>query len=102
MSPDDRGASKLLLHNTEFETSTEQICQTRISVFHEAHVFRRVDGVVRFLERRLETQEGHAGHTLWHTHDDVVDQGESDDDESDGAGYLPWYFEPGLEDDYYD
>ncbi len=85
------GTHNLLLHNTEFETSTGQIFQTRISIFDEAHVFKRVDGVVRFLATRFEPQGGQADHNVV-----AVDGDQSDDDANDGMG-LPWYFEPGIE-----
>ncbi len=51
----DRKAPNLLLHNTEFESSTEQIFKIKMRILNESHVFKRVrDGVVRFIEERWE------------------------------------------------
>ncbi len=49
----DCEVSNLLLHNTEFESSTEHIFKTKV---REAHVFKRVDDVVRFVEKKWEGQ----------------------------------------------
>ncbi|KAF9019936.1 hypothetical protein BDZ89DRAFT_1138984 [Hymenopellis radicata] len=100
----DRDIVKLLsLHNTEFESSTEQIFKTRIFIFKEYHGFKRVDGVVRFIDTELERQE-HAGDDLRNTADvnqGTEDQsnGDGDAEESDMGYFLPqaWYLEPGSE-----
>ncbi|KAF9003449.1 hypothetical protein BDZ89DRAFT_1081030 [Hymenopellis radicata] len=81
-----------LLHDTEFESSTEQIFKTRIYVFNKHHLFKRVDGVVRFINTELK-REGHAGHGLWNTaavnhgNEDQSD-GDSDAEESDWVDYF--------------